>query len=89
MVSSQNHTRKEREEMKLKKAIDNIFSHNETIGIWKPEKDEYGNRYSALAWKGMAHELPEKYLKSKNWKIFGTVVESLPESDTINIRIMD
>lgn len=32
--------------MKLKKAIDNIFSHNETIGIWKPEKDEYGNRYS-------------------------------------------
>lgn len=34
--------------MKLKKAIDNIFSHNETIGIWKPEKDEYGNRYSTL-----------------------------------------
>lgn len=89
MVSSQNYTRKEREEMKLKKAIDNIFSHNETIGIWKPEKDEYGNRYSALVWKGMAHELPEKYLKSKNWKIFGTVVESLPESDTINIHIMD
>lgn len=75
--------------MKLKKAIDNIFSHNETIGIWKPEKDEYGNRCSTLVWKGMAHELPKKYLKSKNWKIFGTVVESLPESDTINIHIMD
>lgn len=26
---------------------------------------------------------------TKNWKIFGTVVESLPESDTINIHIMD
>lgn len=75
--------------MKLKKAIGNIFSHNETIGIWKPEKGEYGNRHSALVWKGMAHELPKKYLKSKNWKIFGTVAENLPESDTINIRIMD
>ena len=75
--------------MKLKKAIDNIFSHNEAVGIWKLKKDEYGNRHSVLVWRGLAFELPEKYLKSKNWKIFGTVSENPSDMILINIHIMN
>ena len=89
MVSSQNYTRKEREEMKLKKAIGNIFSHNEIVGIWKMKKDEYGNKCSTLVWRGMAFELPKKYLRSKNWKIFGTIPDNTSDMLLINIHIID
>lgn len=69
--------------MTLFLAIDNIFSHNERIAIWRPiTKVE-----DILIWQGMAHELPRDLLAIKEWKIFGTVCESIIDSDVINIRI--
>ena len=69
--------------MILSLAIDNIFSHNERIAIWRPITKEE----DILIWQGMAHELPKKFLTIKEWKIFGTVCESIIDSDVINIRI--
>lgn len=68
--------------MKLKKAIDRIFSHNNIIAIWKAGED-----YDKLVWRGEAWKLPNMYYGCRYWVIFGTVPESLWEADAINIKI--
>ena len=70
--------------MKLSKAIDVIFSHNEIIAIWeKINEQEY-----EMKWRGMGWELPDKYKNIANWQIFGVIPESIDEADTINIRVV-
>ena len=71
-----------RRNIKLKNAIDRIFSHNSIIAIW----EDNGN-YDTLLWKGMAWDLPNEYYRCRKWIIFGTVPESIDNADTINIRI--
>lgn len=65
--------------MKLSDAIDVIFSHNNCVNIWIPDKEDPHS--SILAWDGMAHKIPQEYLDSKDW-----VIE---KSDHINIEIYD
>lgn len=71
--------------MKLYDAIDNVFSHNELICIWK-KIDEYD---STLMWSGMAWDLPEQYKQVEKWRIFGLIPDSILYADAINIRILD
>ena len=53
----------------LKNAIGTIFSHNSIVELWKVDnKDPF---YSDLAWKGMACEMPDKYLNTDKWKMLG------------------
>jgi len=70
--------------MKLSKAIDVIFSHNEIIAVW----EKINEREHEMKWRGMAWDLPEKYKNIKNWKIFGVIPESIDEADTINIKVV-
>ena len=67
----------------IEEAIDTIFSHNSVVGIWKDCNDHE----SELVWSGMAHQIPEEYLNEVDWRIFGTVAESIADSDRINIRL--
>lgn len=71
--------------MKVKEAIDKIFSHNEIVSLWKT--DEVDANYSNRVWKGMAWDIPDKYLECDDWKIFGTIPESIIEADIINIHL--
>lgn len=69
----------------IRNAIDTIFSHNEIIAIWKTGVDHY----YYLLWRGEAWRIPDKYKNVTEWKIFGTVAESIYTSDTINIAISE
>lgn len=71
--------------MKIREAIDYIFSHNEIVALWEinPADAHYSNRI----WKGMAWEIPDNFLDCENWKIFGTIPNSIVEADVLNIRI--
>lgn len=71
--------------MKLVDAIDNIFSHNEIVAIWK-KIDEYDG---TNVWEGMAWNLPEQYKGVEKWRIFGLIPESILKADVINIKILD
>lgn len=71
--------------MKLRKAVDLIFSHNEIIALWEIDKSD--KNYSNRIWKGMAWDIPDKYLDCKNWRIFGTIPESIADADILNIRL--
>ena len=71
--------------MKLGKAIDKIFSHNNIIAIYK---DNSTDHESVMIWRGEAWRMPPMYRDERHWMIFGAVAESLWESDTINIRII-
>ena len=69
--------------MKLRDAIDNIFSHNEIISVWKEGDDHTSKKI----WHGEAWRLPQMYWNCRKWRIFGTVCECIYESDTINILL--
>lgn len=71
---------------KVKNLIDTIICHNEIVGIWERRKNKEG-RYSVLLWRGMAWDIPEKYLDRTFLKIFGTVPKSITEADTVNIAV--
>lgn len=71
--------------MKLGKAIDRIFSHNSIVAIYKNNPT---NHESIMTWRGEAWRMPPIYRNERHWIIFGTVAESLWESDVINIRII-
>lgn len=74
--------------MRLREAIDNIFSHNERVAIWATDLQE--PHYSRLIWKGMGHQIPEKFMDyrcNRDWRIFGTVPESIIDGDVINIKL--
>lgn len=71
--------------MKLKEAVDLIFSHNEIIALWEIDKSD--KSYSNRVWKGMAWDIPNKYLDCNNWRIFGTIPESIVDADILNIRL--
>lgn len=73
--------------MKLKDAVDVIFSHNEVLELWVPDKED--PHYSNLICRCMAHAIPEEYVDSENWKIFGTAKENPWNNDSINIRLYD
>lgn len=71
--------------MKIREAVNNVFSHNEIVAIW-----EYvSGREDRLVWRGMAYDLPKKYKDIEQWQIFGTIPENIWKADTINIRIWD
>ena len=69
--------------MKLKEAIDVIFSHNELVALWKAEDKDHDIKI----WSGMAHQLPDTYLEKSGWRIFGLIPEKISEADYINIRL--
>lgn len=69
--------------MKLKEAIDVIFSHNELVALWKSEDKDHDIKI----WSGMAHQLPDIYLEKSAWMIFGLIPEKISEADYINIRL--
>lgn len=71
--------------MKLGEAIDKIFSHNEVVAIWRKDDD----RYDVCEWRGMGWQLPYHYKDVENWKIFGTIPDSINDADVINIRVED
>lgn len=73
--------------MKLSDAIDVIFSHNNRVNIWIPDKED--PLYSILVWDGMAHKIPQKYLDSKDWVIEGDAAKGIDKSRHININIYD
>ena len=72
--------------MKIKEAIDTIFSHNEVVAIWEESPNDH--RIDELKWHGMAHKIPHEYLVKENWRIFGVITDEIRESDRINIRIV-
>lgn len=69
--------------MKLKNAVDKLFSHNETIALWC-ETDQH---YKALLWRGEAWRLPKEHQKLRIARFFGTIPQSICNADTINILI--
>lgn len=71
--------------LKIREAIDLIFSHNEAVALWADEDKEH----FCIVWEGMAWDMPEKYLDIDNWRIFGLIPESIDVADTINIHIKD
>lgn len=71
--------------MRIKDAIDNIFSHNEIVAIWEREY----KFYDKLVWQGMAWDMPKKYKEIEKWRIFGLIPENIDEADHINILIME
>ena len=75
--------------MLVKDLIDTIFSHNEIIAIWENREDD-GNCFHYLLWRGMAWDLKEKQpnlYNSRFQRIFGTIPQSITQADTINILI--
>ena len=71
--------------MKIREAIDYIFSHNEIVALWVIDSKD--NHYSNRVWKGMAWDIPDKFLECENWKIFGTIQDSIADADILNIRL--
>jgi hypothetical protein len=75
--------------MKLRDAIDAIFSHNEIVALYEPlDYGSISDAYESMVWKGMAHRIPEDYLSRENWRIFGCVPETIFDGDAINIRFI-
>ncbi len=72
--------------MKVKEAIDTLFSHNEEISLWYDKQNEEGH-YSSRLWKGIAWVLPDKYKGLQMLRIFGTIPEHISEADTINLLV--
>jgi hypothetical protein len=70
----------------VKDIIDTIISHNEIVALCVEEETE-DVRYDKQIWRGMAWDIPNSYKGCRFVKMFGTVPESIAESDTINIRI--
>lgn len=71
--------------MKIKFAIDLIFSHNEIVSIWyNPEDDDLK---SHRIYHGEAWAIPDEYLELKIQRIFGAISDSIYTSDAINILV--
>ena len=73
--------------IELSDAIGCIFSHNEILPLFR--QDPSTSNMSVEIWRGMAHELPQEYLTCKDWRIFGSLCETLDDSDVINIELAD
>lgn len=69
--------------MKLKNAVDKLFSHNETIALWY----ETDKGFKVLLWRGDAWGLPKKHEKLRIARFFGTIPQTINYADTINILI--
>lgn len=70
---------------KVRDIIDTLISHNESVKLWiDPNKT-----FKECIWTGMAFDIPEEYLDKAFVRIFGTIPNSIVESDTINILIED
>ena len=70
----------------VNEAVDKLFSHNETISLWKEIKEE--TSYHELLWTGMAWDIPDELKSCKFVKIFGTIPESIIQADIINIEVV-
>ena len=70
----------------VNEAVDKLFSHNETISLWKEIKEE--TSYHELVWNGMAWDIPDELKNCRFVKIFGTIPESIIQADNINIEIV-
>lgn len=71
---------------KVENLIDKVISHNEVVALWF-EVVAGDKAYDELIWKGMAWGIPEAYKQCEVVKIFGSIQESIYETDIINIRI--
>ncbi len=71
--------------IKLNKAIDVLFSHNELIHLWYQSVD-YDNGYTHI-WKGEAWALPKEYCNISIIKFFGVIPDKISEGDYINILV--
>ena len=69
--------------MKIKKALNKLFSHNEIIALWC----ETNKGFKVLLWRGEAWKLSEEYKNLRISRIFGTIPETITQADTINILI--
>lgn len=70
--------------MTIKDMIDNVFSHNSLIKIWG--SFEVDKNHSYMLWKGVAWETPKEFLNLEAM-IFGSIVESIWESDYLNLEV--
>ena len=68
---------------KVKDLIYNFIDHNSVVAIWSDDPED--THYSKMLWKGMAHSIPEEFENLRFKRIFGTIVESIYDSDTVNI----
>ena len=69
--------------MRVGKSIDKLIDHNEVIALWY----ETDKNFKVMFWRGMAWALPKNYHKYQIKRIFGTIPQSITESDTINILV--
>lgn len=66
--------------------VDKLFSHNETISLWREVKEE--TTYHKRIWYGMAWDIPDGLKECTFVKIFGTIPESIVHADIINIEVV-
>lgn len=69
----------------IKNAVGTIISRNARVAIWVQDKDD--DCSLTKVWQGMAWGIPDKYMNRGDWKIFGTVVEDIMDSDVVNIEV--
>lgn len=60
--------------MKLKDAIDTVISHNAYVSLDMKDKNEPW--FSSIVYSGMAHAIPEEWLKYEFYPITDVVDES-------------
>ena len=66
--------------------VDNVFSHNEIVGLWHKEYDEIENRFvKVLKWRGEAWSMPLEWSNKRFSRIFGTCTDDPWRSGDINI----
>lgn len=71
--------------IELNDAVGTIFSQNEIIALYQQDVSQPGT--SVEIWRGMAWELPEEYKSCTNWRIFGSIRDSIDDSDIIEIEL--
>lgn len=69
--------------MKIKRAIDRLFSHNEIVALWF----DTDAGFKTLLCRGEAWKLSKEYKNLRIARFFGTIPETIWYSDTINILI--
>lgn len=65
--------------------IYNVIDHNTIVAIYEDDKED--THYGIRLWRGMAHSIPEQYRKRKFKRVFGSVAESIHDSDVVNIDV--
>lgn len=72
----------------VERLVGTLVDSNEIIALWEQDTDDDGVYVKHMIWKGMGHELPDRYLSRTVDRIFGTIPENVIDADTINILII-